>query len=98
MVYAVQNYKAYFGIYASSGIYKTKNPQCFRDWICLHPQVDGAGFLSYIYQMMHKVQNKPYSSIHNKKVRNSEKVLIYSLIGSGPSLNLNANFIFLFLS
>jgi hypothetical protein len=25
MVYAVQNYKVYFGLYPASGIYKTKN-------------------------------------------------------------------------
>jgi hypothetical protein len=40
MVYAVQNYKAYFGLYPSSGIYKTKKPQHFGDWICLRPQLD----------------------------------------------------------
>jgi hypothetical protein len=82
MVYAVQNYKVYFGLYQSSGIYKTKNHNVsetgsvsvlrwmgqdrptqlgpleragLNHWIC--------DFLSYIYQTMDKVQNKPYSSV-----------------------------------
>jgi hypothetical protein len=37
----VQNYKVYFGLYPSSGIYDKKS-QRFGDWICLRPQVDGA--------------------------------------------------------
>jgi hypothetical protein len=37
----VKNYKDYFGIYPSSGIYDKKS-QRFGDWICLRPQVDGA--------------------------------------------------------
>jgi hypothetical protein len=37
----VQNYKVYFGLYPSSGIYDKKS-QRFGGWICLHPQVDGA--------------------------------------------------------
>jgi hypothetical protein len=41
MVYDVQNYEVYFGLYPSSGIYDKKS-QRFRDWICLRPQVDGA--------------------------------------------------------
>jgi hypothetical protein len=42
MVYAVQNYKVYFGLDLSP-------IRC--------------DFLSYIYQTMDKVQNKPYSSV-----------------------------------
>jgi hypothetical protein len=41
MVYAVQNYKVYFGLYPSSRIYDKKS-QLFGDWIYLRPQVDGA--------------------------------------------------------
>jgi hypothetical protein len=36
----LQNYKVYFGLYPSSGIYDKKS-QRFGDWICLRPQVDG---------------------------------------------------------
>jgi hypothetical protein len=44
MVYVVQNYLASFGLYPSSGMWKFyKRPQRFGDWICLRPQVDGAG-------------------------------------------------------
>jgi hypothetical protein len=43
MAYAVQNYKDYFGLYPSSGIYKTKDHKRFGDWISFHPQMDGAG-------------------------------------------------------
>jgi hypothetical protein len=33
-----------FGLCLSSGMWKFyKRPQCFGDWICLRPQVDGAG-------------------------------------------------------
>jgi hypothetical protein len=40
MVYAAH----FFGLYESSGIYiYDKNSQHFGDWICLRPQVDGAG-------------------------------------------------------
>jgi hypothetical protein len=40
MVYAVQNYKVYFGLYPSSGIYDKKT-QRLGNWTCLRPQVDG---------------------------------------------------------
>jgi hypothetical protein len=45
MVYVVQNYLAsFFGLCPSSGMWKFyKRPQRFGDWICLRPQVDGAG-------------------------------------------------------
>jgi hypothetical protein len=44
MVYFVQNYLASFGLYPSSGMWKFyKRAQRFGDWICLRPQVDGAG-------------------------------------------------------
>jgi hypothetical protein len=44
MVYVVQNYLVSFGLCPSSGMWKFyKRPQRFRDWICLRPQVDGAG-------------------------------------------------------
>jgi hypothetical protein len=38
MVYDVQNYEIYFGLYPSSGIYDKKS-QRFGDWICLRPQM-----------------------------------------------------------
>jgi hypothetical protein len=70
MVYAVQNYKVYFGLYPSSGIYDKKS-QRFGDWIILpHPPEDGdrsslrtVVIFCHIYQTMDKVQNNPYSSV-----------------------------------
>jgi hypothetical protein len=42
MVYVVQSYWAYYGL--SIVLYvEDKKPQRFGDWICLRPQVDGAG-------------------------------------------------------
>jgi hypothetical protein len=39
-----QSYWACFGLYPSSCMWKTKKIlQRFGDWICLRPQVDGAG-------------------------------------------------------
>jgi hypothetical protein len=44
MVYVVQNYLASFRLHPSSGMWKFyKKPQRFGEWICLRPQVDGAG-------------------------------------------------------
>jgi hypothetical protein len=40
----VQNYLTSFGLYPSSRMWKFyKRPQRFGDWICLRPQMDGAG-------------------------------------------------------
>jgi hypothetical protein len=45
MVYVVHNYLASFGLCPSSRMWKFyKRPQHFGDWICLRPQVDGAGY------------------------------------------------------
>jgi hypothetical protein len=40
MINILQDYWAYFGLYSSSSMWKTKRPQRFGDWICLRPQVD----------------------------------------------------------
>jgi hypothetical protein len=40
-MHLLKNYKVYFGLHPSSGIYDKKS-QRFGDWICLRPQVDGA--------------------------------------------------------
>jgi hypothetical protein len=55
---------------------RQKIPERFGDWICLRPQVDGAGqtetdpvsetlwdFLSSTYKTMDKVQTKPNNSV-----------------------------------
>jgi hypothetical protein len=41
----LENYWACFGLYPSSCMWKKKIPQRFGDWICLRPQVDGAGLV-----------------------------------------------------
>jgi hypothetical protein len=41
MVYVVQIYLAFFGLYPSYGMWKFYKRPRFGDWICLRPQVDG---------------------------------------------------------
>jgi hypothetical protein len=58
MVYVVQSYLAYFGLYPSSCMWKTKNPTTFRR-LDLSPST---------YKTMDKVQNKPNSSVQPKSL------------------------------
>jgi hypothetical protein len=69
MVYAVQNYKVYFGLYPSTGIYDKKS-QRFGDRSSLQNVV----IFYHIYQTMDKVQNKPYSSVQHTPSSESFKV------------------------
>jgi hypothetical protein len=65
MVYAVQNYKAYFELYPTSGIYKKTKHNLSE--IHLRKETDPVSetlwFLPYIYQPMDRAQNKPNSSV-----------------------------------
>jgi hypothetical protein len=78
MVYAEQNYKVYFGLYPSSGIYKIKNHN-----------VSETGSVSVLRWMgqdrptqlgteteTDPVQNKPYSSVQHTP--SSESFKLYS--------------------
>jgi hypothetical protein len=55
MVYAVQNYKVYFVLHPSSGIYKTKNQNV--------SETGSVSVLRWMGQRMDRIQNKPYSSV-----------------------------------
>jgi hypothetical protein len=83
MVYDVQNYEVYFGLYPSSGIYDKKSQRLVQwlrlalsngpNWVGLScpihlrtetdPVSETLWFLSSIYQIMDRVQNKPNSSV-----------------------------------
>jgi hypothetical protein len=76
MVYVVQNYKVYFGLYPSSGIYDKKSQQ--------NPPEDGdraslrnVVIFCLIYQMMDKVQNKPYSSVKKYRFHTRYEILTH---------------------
>jgi hypothetical protein len=72
MVYAVQNSQAYFGLYPSSGIYKTKNLNVSET-----DPVSETWFLLYMYQTMDRVQNKPNNSVQYLNSRKFIFVLLH---------------------
>jgi hypothetical protein len=62
MVYDVQNYEVYFGLYPSSGIYTHLRTET-------DPVSETLWFFCHIYQTMDKVQNKSHSSVNDISVK-----------------------------